>query len=142
MKDGMGEEEKVKAIHDYLIYHANYVNNGDYSTAENWAYGAGGVLLHKEGVCQSYAFAFYMMAISAGLECRFVSVQQMEVVMHGIRLRLTESGIILIVHGMIRLAEDMKIINIIYRRAFGQIILQRRQKICRRMENMIGSIII
>ena len=69
----MGEEEKVKAIHDYLIYHANYVNNGDYSTAENWAYGAGGVLLHKEGVCQSYAFAFYMMAISAGLECRFVS---------------------------------------------------------------------
>ena len=26
----MGEEEKVKAIHDYLIYHANYVNNGDY----------------------------------------------------------------------------------------------------------------
>lgn len=38
-----------------------------------------------------------MMAISAGLECRFVSVQQMEVVMHGIRLRLTESGIILIV---------------------------------------------
>ena len=73
LKDGMGEEEKVKAIHDYLIYHANYVNNGDYSTAENWAYGAGGVLLHKEGVCQSYAFAFYMMAISAGLECRFVS---------------------------------------------------------------------
>lgn len=58
VKDGMGEEEKVKAIHDYLIYHANYVNNGDYSTAENWAYGAGGVLLHKEGVCQSYAFAF------------------------------------------------------------------------------------
>ena len=69
----MTDEQKVKAIHDYLIYHANYVNNGDYSTAENWAYGAGGVLLHKEGVCQSYAFAFYMMAISAGLECRFVS---------------------------------------------------------------------
>ena len=73
IKDGMSEKDKVKAIHDYLIYHANYVNNGDYSTAENWAYGAGGVLLHKEGVCQSYAFAFYMMAISAGLECRFVS---------------------------------------------------------------------
>lgn len=62
--------------------------------------------------------------------------------MHGIRLRLTESGIILIVPEMIRLVEDMKIINIIYRRAFGQIILQRRQKIWRRMENMIGSIII
>lgn len=73
VKDGMSEEEKVKAIHDYLIYNANYANNGDYSTVENWAYGAGGVLLHKEGVCQSYAIAFYMMATSAGLECRFVS---------------------------------------------------------------------
>lgn len=72
VKPDMSEEQKVKAIHDYLIYSANYVNNGDYSTAENWAYGAGGVLLHKEGVCQSYAIAFYMMATAAGLECRFV----------------------------------------------------------------------
>ena len=73
IKDGMSEEEKVKAIHDYLIYNANYVNNGDYKNAQNWAYGAGGVLLHKEGVCQSYAIAFYMMAISAGLECKYVT---------------------------------------------------------------------
>lgn len=72
IRDGMSEEEKVKAIHDYLIYGANYVNNGDYQNAENWAYGAGGVLLHKEGVCQSYAIAFYMMAISAGLDCKYV----------------------------------------------------------------------
>ena len=36
------EEEKVKAIHDYLIYSANYVNNGDYQHAEKWASGAGG----------------------------------------------------------------------------------------------------
>ena len=70
--DGMSEEEKVKAIHDYLIYHANYVNNGDYSSAEKWAYGAGGVLLHGEGVCQSYSIAFYMMATASGLECEMV----------------------------------------------------------------------
>lgn len=25
---GMTEEEKVKAIHDYLIFNANYVNDG------------------------------------------------------------------------------------------------------------------
>ena len=69
----MSDEQKVKAIHDYLIYNANYVNNGNYETAENWAYGAGGVLLHKEGVCQSYAFAFYMMTTSAGMDCRVVT---------------------------------------------------------------------
>ena len=73
VKDGMSEEEKVKAIHDYLIYSANYVNDGNYQSAENWAYGAGGVLIHKEGVCQSYSIAFYMMAVSAGLDCKFVS---------------------------------------------------------------------
>ena len=73
VKDGMSEEEKVKAIHDYLIYSANYVNDGNYQSAENWASGAGGVLIHKEGVCNSYAIAFYMMAVSAGLDCRYVT---------------------------------------------------------------------
>ncbi len=72
IEEGMSEEEKVKAIHDYLIYYADYVNNGDYTTASKWAYGASGVLLHGEGVCQSYAIAFYMMAVSAGLDCRYV----------------------------------------------------------------------
>ena len=71
--DGMTEEQKVRAIHDYLIYHANYVNDGDYRSAENWALGAGGVLLHGEGVCQSYSFAFYMMTTAVGLDCRYVS---------------------------------------------------------------------
>lgn len=73
IKDGMSEEEKVKAIHDYLIYSANYVNNGDYESAEKWAAGAGGVLIHKEGTCNSYTIAFYMMAVSAGLDCRYVT---------------------------------------------------------------------
>lgn len=71
--DGMSDRDKVKAIHDYLIYHANYVNNGDYASAANWAYGAGGVLLHGEGVCQSYAIAFYMMSTAAGVNCEYVT---------------------------------------------------------------------
>lgn len=73
ISEGMSEEQKVKAIHDYLIYSANYVNNGNYKSAEKWAYGAGGVLIHKEGVCQSYAIAFYMMAVASGLDCRYVT---------------------------------------------------------------------
>ncbi len=71
--EGMSDTEKVKAIHDYLVYHANYVNNGDYINAENWSFGASGVLLHGEGVCQSYAIAFYMMATAAGVECEYVT---------------------------------------------------------------------
>ncbi len=67
----MTDEQKVKAIHDYLIYNANYYNNGDYSNAERWAYGAEGVLLHHEGVCASYADAFLFLANCAGLDCDY-----------------------------------------------------------------------
>ena len=68
----MTDEQKVKAIHDYLIYNANYYNNGDYSNAEPWAYGAEGVLLHHEGVCASYAYAFLFLAKCAGLDCDYL----------------------------------------------------------------------
>lgn len=70
--DGMSDEQKVKAIHDYLIYSANYVNNGDYKSAEAWAFSAEGVLVRKEGVCESYAVAFYLLAKIAGLDCHYV----------------------------------------------------------------------
>lgn len=73
IKKNMTDREKVKAIHDYLIYHADYVNDGDPTGSEKWVYGAEGVLLHGEGVCQSYGIAFHMMAVSAGLDCRYIS---------------------------------------------------------------------
>ena len=72
IKDGMTDEEKVKAIHDYLIYNANYVNNGDYRSAEDWAFDASGVLVHHAGVCDSYALAFYIMAEIAGVESEYI----------------------------------------------------------------------
>lgn len=72
VRSGMSDEQKVKAIHDYLVYNANYVNNGDYKSAESWAYSAEGVLVRKEGVCESYAVAFYMLAKIAGLDCHYV----------------------------------------------------------------------
>lgn len=70
--DGMSDEQKVKAIHDYLVYNANYVNNGDYKNAEPWAFSAEGVLIRKEGVCESYAVAFYLLTKIAGLDCHYV----------------------------------------------------------------------
>jgi hypothetical protein len=73
--DGMTDEQKVTAIHDYLIYHANYYKDGDTSDISNnkWAYGATGVLQYGQGVCQSYAIAFYMMTTSVGLKCRYIT---------------------------------------------------------------------
>jgi hypothetical protein len=70
---GMSDEQKVQAIHDYLIYHADYYNNGDVSNVSNWAYSAQGVLLRGEGVCQSYAIAFYMMCTAVGIPCEYVT---------------------------------------------------------------------
>ena len=29
--------------------------------------------MHREGVCQSYAIAFYMMATAAGVQCEYVT---------------------------------------------------------------------
>lgn len=71
--NSMTDEQKIKAIHDYLIYHANYYNNGNYYNAPGWAAAAKGVILRSEGVCNSYAIAFYMMAVAAGLDCEFIS---------------------------------------------------------------------
>ncbi|MCM1105846.1 MAG: hypothetical protein NC355_02775 [Blautia sp.] len=68
----MTDTEKAKAIHDYLIYHANYYHGNEHN-AERWAYSASGVLLHGEGVCESYAVAFYIMANAAGLQCEYVT---------------------------------------------------------------------
>ena len=77
IKDDMTDEEKARAIHDYLIYNANYYtnyHNGSFIVGEvpEWAHAAKGVLVNKEGVCSSYAYAFYMMALSSGLDCTVV----------------------------------------------------------------------
>jgi hypothetical protein len=71
--DGMTDEQKVRAIHDYLIYHADYYS-GDASdvSSDKWKFGAIGVLQYGQGVCQSYAIAFYMMTTAVGLRCQYV----------------------------------------------------------------------
>jgi transglutaminase/protease-like cytokinesis protein 3 len=72
--DGMTDEQKVGAIHDYLIYHADYYKDGDISDIydNKWAFGACGVLQYGQGVCQSYAIAFYMMTTAVGLKCQYI----------------------------------------------------------------------
>ena len=70
--NNMTDEQKVKAIHDYLIYNADYYS-GNLNTRPGWASAVKGVIMNHEGVCNSYALAFYTMAVAEGIPCKFVS---------------------------------------------------------------------
>lgn len=72
ISDNMTEEQKVKAIHDYLIYHADYYS-GNLNTRPGWSNAIKGVIMNHEGVCNSYALAFYTMAVAEGIPCKFIS---------------------------------------------------------------------
>ena len=54
--------EQALALHDYLIQHARYGPEDS-----PWAHGAEGVLIHGEGVCQSYAEAYRLLLDAAGI---------------------------------------------------------------------------
>ena len=66
IRDGMSDYEKALALHDWLIYHANY----DYSYTY---YYPDGVLLRGTGVCQSYALAYEILLQEAGVSSQYVS---------------------------------------------------------------------
>lgn len=72
IKDGMSDKEKVTAIHDYLIYHADYTANGDLSQASMWNHSVAGLVLDGSAVCDGYARSFYLFCKAAGLECEYV----------------------------------------------------------------------
>lgn len=71
--EGMTEEEKVRAIHDYMVreYHYNY---GDKDEKINGypVYSSAALIFGKGGVCQSYSILFYKMAVEAGLKTKFI----------------------------------------------------------------------
>ncbi|MBQ8555152.1 MAG: leucine-rich repeat protein [Clostridia bacterium] len=64
--DDMSGYARALALHDWLIYNANY----DYTYSH---YDASGVLLYGTGVCDSYARAYQMLCTAAGIECLYVS---------------------------------------------------------------------
>lgn len=63
---GMSAYDKALALHDWLIYNANY----DYTYTN---YMPDGVLLDGSGVCQSYALAYQMLLKEAGVESLYVT---------------------------------------------------------------------
>lgn len=71
VNDSMSDYEKVRAIHDYLIYSADYAKA--YPNQNNDAYGAYGVLILRDGVCQSYALAFQLLMYGLNIDCKYVT---------------------------------------------------------------------
>ena len=73
IKDGMSDKEKVTAIHDYLIYHADYTANGDLTQATQRNGTVAGLVLDGSAVCAGYASSFYLLAKAAGLNCECIT---------------------------------------------------------------------
>jgi hypothetical protein len=68
----MSDVEKEIAIHDYIVKNADYnvEGVGNYNATDHNAYG---VLVLGEGVCESYAKAFYILGQAAGLDVKYVT---------------------------------------------------------------------
>ncbi|OXM13655.1 transglutaminase domain-containing protein [Paenibacillus herberti] len=65
VKPGMSDEEKVRAIHDWIVRHIRY----DESLSRYTAYEA---VELRSAVCQGYALLAYRMLSDAGLEVRII----------------------------------------------------------------------
>lgn len=77
-KDGMSDEEKVRAIWDYLEANTQYDNAAlEAAEASNFtevlgfedSFNAYGILCKGVGVCQSYSYAYHLLCEEAGVNC-------------------------------------------------------------------------
>ena len=66
--DGKSEYEKLEAIHDYIVNHVDYVNDGT-----NTCHSAYGAIVNRQAVCQGYASLFYRMCREAGIPVRYIT---------------------------------------------------------------------
>lgn len=74
IKSGMNDFEKVKAINDYMIQNVSYdMENYKNNTIPASSYTALGALEKKIAVCSGYAKMFRVLAITAGLECTYIT---------------------------------------------------------------------
>lgn len=74
IRSSMGEFERVKAIHDYLLMNVDYdyqnlINN----TIPAASHTAKGALTNKYAVCDGYSHAFQLLCSKIGISCEFVS---------------------------------------------------------------------
>ncbi|MCI8670332.1 MAG: hypothetical protein HFI34_12585 [Lachnospiraceae bacterium] len=84
IKDEMTDEEKQLAIYEYLENNCEYdraaledaEKNNFKKTEDNTyedAFNVYGIIVDKKGVCQSYAYAYKLLASFSGLDCRVMT---------------------------------------------------------------------
>lgn len=78
IEDGMSEEEKALAIHDYFVNQFKYdYDNYNTGTIPDDSYRSGGLLKNRTGVCQAYAYGYKYIMNLMGMECFVTSSSQM-----------------------------------------------------------------
>lgn len=66
--DGKSEYQKIKAIHDYVVEHVDYVNDGTYTCHSTY-----GALVEGQAVCQGYASLFGRLCKEAGIPVKYIT---------------------------------------------------------------------
>ena len=71
----MTVEQKVKAIHDFIVKRIDYayIPGTTTPTSEKWAYSIVGVAVNKKGVCEAYSEAFAYLCLTFDIECLIVT---------------------------------------------------------------------
>lgn len=82
---GMSDEEKCRALYDYLNENTVYDNDAveaaeknDYRKGDDWkdnedAFNAYGIIVDKKGVCQSYALSYKLLCTLSGVEAKVIT---------------------------------------------------------------------
>ncbi len=69
IKTGMGDDDKVKVLHDYLVRTVSYDDNYSAGYNANTAWGA---LIRGKAACSGYARGFKALCDAAGIPCYYV----------------------------------------------------------------------
>lgn len=75
---GLGEEEKIKFIHDFIVNKADYYDPLDQKSGSYSIYDASAILFADGGVCQAYTVLFSKMATEAGLDAVFLHTKDLK----------------------------------------------------------------
>lgn len=85
IKGGMSDEEKCRALYDYLNDNTAYDRDAvaaaeanNYRKGDDWkdsedAFNAYGIIVAKKGVCQSYALSYKLLCTLSGVEAKVIT---------------------------------------------------------------------
>ncbi len=85
ISSGMSDEEKCRALYDYLNENTAYdkeavaeAEKSNYRKGDDWkdnedAFNAHGIIVDKKGVCQSYALSYKLLCNMSGVEAKVIT---------------------------------------------------------------------